>query len=61
VIPRCGYRIEDSVDDYVNHEANPSAEGFRAAHEHDPSAEVREPAAIYRIAHRYGGALAALR
>ncbi|HEX5049052.1 MAG TPA: DUF222 domain-containing protein [Gammaproteobacteria bacterium] len=74
VIPRCGYRLDDMVDDFVTDAPNPSAEGCGATHERepsvegcgctatrDPSAEVRETAAIYRIAPRYGGRLPALR
>ena len=37
VIPRFGYRVEDLTDDDVD------------ADDGNPSAEVREPAAIYRL------------
>ena len=41
-IPRCGYRVEDFIDD-------PSAEGFGTTAVQPPVDEVREPATIYRI------------
>jgi hypothetical protein len=55
-IPRCGYRLQDFVDDYVGvaaEEGNPntSREGFcTAAVQSDfERTEVREPAAVYRL------------
>jgi hypothetical protein len=53
-IPRRGYRLEDFVDDDVGGEAedtdrSPSREGFRKARVERPTAEVREPAAVYRL------------
>jgi hypothetical protein len=44
-IPRCGYRVDDFTDDDAE---NPSAEGFRTTMGQRPSAEAREPAAVYR-------------
>jgi hypothetical protein len=48
-IPRCGYRLEDFVEDYADGE--PSSEGFctmavQRGFERD---EVREPTTIYRL------------
>jgi hypothetical protein len=52
-IPRCGYRVDDYTDDYVN--AHPSMEGSHGAdcadHE-NPSMEVREPRGVYSLARR---------
>jgi hypothetical protein len=49
-IPRCGYRLEDFVDDDVRGGgAGPSAEGFWTATVHRTDDEVREPAMIYQI------------
>jgi hypothetical protein len=51
-IPRCGYRVEDFVDDDVGGaEENPSAEVFRTTTaQHDTERmEVRELAAVYRL------------
>ena len=48
-IPRCGYRLEDFVDDDVGGAGSgPSAEGFRTG-VHSTDDEVREPAMIYQI------------
>jgi hypothetical protein len=45
-IPRNGYRLEDFVDDDIGVDAeNPSREGFGVTRD-----EVREPAAVYRVA-----------
>jgi hypothetical protein len=50
-IPRCGYRREDFVDDDVGEaDGGPSAEGFCTTVVQSERAEVREPAAIYRLA-----------
>jgi hypothetical protein len=53
VIPRCGYRVEDFTDDEGMDDAiddgNPSAEGFCTNNAQHPSAEVREPAALYAV------------
>ena len=61
VVPRCGYRTEDMVDDFVTPDESPSAEGFapepavcvadaaRTAREPQPSAEVRETRGAYRV------------
>ena len=51
-IPRCGYRLDDFVDDCVDgDDKNPSAEGF--VDTHAPAdferMEVRETAAVYRL------------
>jgi len=48
-IPRCGYRLEDFVDDDADD--SPSAEGFctTVVQNDAERAEVREPAAVYRI------------
>jgi hypothetical protein len=49
-IPRCGYRREDFVDDDVGEaDGGPSAEGFCTMAVQAERAEVREPAAIYRL------------
>jgi hypothetical protein len=62
-IPRCGYRLEDFVDDDVGADEHadasrdgfctttvqPFAEGYGAARSDTPPAEVREPAAVYRL------------
>jgi len=56
-IPRNGYRLEDFVDDDIGGDiggdepANPSREGFCASASRSivERAEVREPAAIYRL------------
>jgi hypothetical protein len=50
-IPRCGYRLEDFVDDDVGGtDDGPSAEGFRTTAVHRTAVdEVREPATVYRI------------
>jgi hypothetical protein len=45
VIPRFGYRLDDMRDD----DREPSAEGFDAARERNPSAQVREVAAEYGV------------
>ena len=62
-IPRCGYRLEDFVDDDVGGNAedveeNPSREGFctTTVRWDEERAEVREPAAVYRL-RRSGSAL----
>ena len=49
-IPRCGYRLEDFVDDDVGLE-RPSAEGFCTTREQrdGKGAEVRETPAVYRL------------
>ncbi len=60
VIPRCGYRLDDMVDDVAGGSENPSAEGWQPPGEpsaegwrsppaREPSAKVREQAAVYRI------------
>lgn len=49
-IPRCGYRLEDFVDDDVDLEENPPREGFCTTTVQPERTEVREPAAIYRLA-----------
>jgi hypothetical protein len=52
-IPRCGYRAADFTDDFDGEQAveNPSVESH--AHPNadceNPSMEVREPRAIYRV------------
>jgi hypothetical protein len=52
-IPRCGYRVDDFTDDFDDEQAlhDPSVEGH--AHPNgdceNPSMEVREPPAIYRV------------
>jgi hypothetical protein len=61
VIPRCGYRLDDMVDDHAEdddasyteahfapRQENPSAEGSPPI-EREPVAEVRETASVYRI------------
>jgi hypothetical protein len=54
-IPRCGYQLDDVCDDSVEPSAEgcvePSAEGGMAAivNGRNPRAEVREPAAVYRL------------
>jgi hypothetical protein len=49
-IPRCGYRLEDFVDDDVGGAGEgPSAEGFWTATVQRKPHEVREPAATYQI------------
>jgi hypothetical protein len=49
-IPRCGYRTDDFIDvDVVD---SPSREAFRTAMVQKPSAEVREPRAVYRVTPR---------
>ena len=68
VIPQCGYRVDDVLDDTfdvaLDHSVVPdeAAEGgfggdvpagipfSAAARTRKPSAEVREPAAVYRVA-----------
>jgi len=45
-IPRFGYRVEDFLDEA---DERPSAEGFCPAMVQKPSAEVREPAALYEV------------
>jgi hypothetical protein len=69
VIPRCGYRLIDRVDDFVegnsaltfadgcfsDNSANPSAEGWPAAVVQDTFAEVRDEAGVYRIERRRAG------
>ena len=53
-IPRCGYRLEDFVDDGIDDAADeaPSREGFRFTAARAARHEVREPATIYRIGAR---------
>jgi hypothetical protein len=46
-IPRAGYRVEDFTDDDVV--AGPSREGYCPTLVQNPSAEVREPRAVYRV------------
>jgi hypothetical protein len=53
-ILRCGYRLVDFEDDFEDDDENPSREGFRTKSVQNPSAEVREPAAVYRIRARAG-------
>jgi hypothetical protein len=55
-IPRCGYRLEDFVDDDVDGETesvdqNASRDGFctTVVHSDFERAEVREPAVVYRL------------
>jgi hypothetical protein len=55
-IPRCGYRRQDFVDDDIGgeietEEQNASRDGFctTTVQRHEERAEVREPAAIYRV------------
>jgi hypothetical protein len=55
-IPRCGYRLEDFVDDDIGGETahadpNASRDGFctTTVQRRDERSEVREPAAIYRV------------
>ena len=55
-IPRCGYRVEDFVDedmggDTESLDQNTSREGLctMTVQRHEERAEVREPAAVYRI------------
>jgi hypothetical protein len=48
-IPRFGYRVEDFTDDGVDDDGGPSREGFCTERVQNPPAEVREPAAIYRL------------
>ena len=50
-IPRCGYRLQDFVDDCIGDEdESPSAEGFRptAVQRDFERSEVGETAAVYR-------------
>jgi hypothetical protein len=51
-IPRFGYRVEDFMDDDGDNDtaASPSREGFCSTMVRNPSAEVRERRAVYRIA-----------
>jgi hypothetical protein len=50
-IPRCGYRLEDFVDDAVGiADDGPSAAGPRTTPLQRTCDEVREPATVYRIA-----------
>jgi hypothetical protein len=58
-IPRCGYRLEDFVDDEIGDETqsedqNASRDGFctTTVQRHEERAEVREPAAVYRLERR---------
>jgi hypothetical protein len=44
-IPRCGYRLDDFMDD----DRNPSREGFCTTPVQQPRDEVREPAALYCV------------
>ena len=48
-IPRCGYRVDDYTDDYVN--GNPSMEGSCQPDidRENPSMEVREPRGVYHL------------
>jgi hypothetical protein len=48
-IPRHGYRHEDFVDDYLDADANTSAEGFCITTVQRTLDEVREPATVYRL------------
>jgi len=49
-IPRCGYQLQDFTDDFGDDpDDHPSREGFRTKTVQNPSAEVREPAAVYRV------------
>jgi len=50
-IPRCGYRHEDFVDDDIDGDENPSAEGFctTGVQGDFERSEVRETAAVYRL------------
>jgi hypothetical protein len=54
-IPRCGYRLEDFVDDDIgeseNTDPNASRDGFctTTVQRREERAEVREPAAVYHI------------
>ena len=57
-IPRCGYRLEDFVDDDVGDASRDGfctttvqsfAEGYGTAKLDAAATEVREPAAIYRL------------
>ena len=61
-IPRCGYRLEDFVDDDIGGETqsvdpNASREGFctTVVQSDFERAEVREPAAVYRLKLRASG------
>jgi hypothetical protein len=62
VIPRCGYRADDFTDDVEGEQApeNPSVEGH--AHQNgdceNPSMEVREPRALYRVRPEWAAAIA---
>jgi hypothetical protein len=50
VIPRFGYRAEDFCDDALNDDDDDGADAYaRTAPGRNPSAEVREPRAIYRV------------
>jgi hypothetical protein len=57
VIPKGGYRLDDMLDDDMEMgeagvpDVEPSAEGYslRPRSSHEPSAEVRERAAVYAI------------
>jgi hypothetical protein len=57
-IPRNGYRLEDFIDDDIGGDTDgagePSREGFRATRVQPgwQRAEVREPAAVYRLRQR---------
>ena len=64
-IPRNGYRLEDFVDDDVGGDADdavssPSREGFCTTRVQRDSerAEVREPAAVYRLRQIHGATVA---
>jgi hypothetical protein len=50
-IPRFGYRVDDFMDDA---EDGPSREGYCPAMVQTPSAEVREPAAVYQVRFDHG-------
>ena len=64
-IPRCGYRLQDFVDDDIGDDADdedrdPSREGFcttRVQGDCERS-EVREPAAVYRLRQIHGATVA---
>ena len=49
VVPRCGYRLEDMLDDFAERTENPSMEGWRPSKDRGSSSEVREAPGVYRI------------
>ena len=50
-IPRCGYRVDDYVDDHRRTEPSTKVSQFSNADREYPSTEVREPRGVYRLSH----------